>query len=433
MRRRGVIIATTRQYASCCNHRWPFWNRLLAVLCLSALAISVTVSGSRANETVPQAKPSTSIQGVVKPGQSVFVLLRQAGVEAAEALQLQRAIRSVYDIRHVRVGHAYSVDVTADGLLQRFMYEIDDQKRLEAERQNETFTGRLLPIAYAYKQRVIQGVIQGSLYEALAGRQESLKIAADLVDIFAWEIDFHTDLRDGDAYRLLIEERFRDDAAASYYRILAAELVCQRRVVQAILYPLQGDDGAYYHPDGRSLRRMFLRSPLRYTRISSRFSHRRFHPVLKRYRPHLGIDYAAPIGTPVRSVADGVVVQAGRRGANGKMIKIRHNRVYSTYYLHLSRFARGIRPGGRVGQGQVIGYVGSTGLSTGPHLDFRLTKNGTYLNPLVHQSLEAPPLARRTLPVFHDHAERLLAKLKHPETTSRQMAAHASSAGQDSK
>jgi len=175
---------------------------------------------------------------------------------------------------------------------------------------------------------------------------------------------------------------------------------------------------------------MFLRSPLRYTRISSGFARRRLHPIRGDYRPHFGIDYAAPRGTPVRSVADGVVVHAGRQGANGNMIKIRHNRVYSTYYLHLSRFARGLRAGRRVTQGQVIGYVGATGLATGPHLCFRLTKNGTYLNPLRHQSLEAPPVARQALPAFQAYAERLLAKLDPSEATPKQVAAHAPALGE---
>lgn len=360
-------------------------------------------------------------QGTIKRGQTVFELLRQAGVSASEVWQLRHAVQSLYDIGHVRIGQLYRIELAPDGRLQRFKYEIDTRHRLEVERQGQAFTGELVPIAYDHKERVVQGAIQGSLYEALSSQGESPRIAADLVDIFAWAVDFHTDIRDGDAFRLLIEDRYRDGKRIGYNRILAAELSNRGRVVQAVYYPPNRDDGAYYHPDGRSLRRMFLRSPLRYTRISSRFSRRRFHPVLKRYRPHLGIDYAAPIGTPVHSVADGKVVRAGRDRVNGKIIKVRHNHVYSTYYLHLSRFARGVRVGKRVTQGQVIGYVGSTGLSTGPHLDFRLTKNGKYLNPLRHKSLEAPPLSRRALPAFQAYAEQQLARLTPSEAVSQQI------------
>jgi murein DD-endopeptidase MepM/ murein hydrolase activator NlpD len=352
------------------------------------------------------------------------VLLRQAGVSAAEVLELQRAVRSLYNIRHLRVGQAYSIEVTADGLLQHFMYEIDAQRRLEVVRRGQTFVGQLEPIVYEHKERVVQGTIHGSLYAVLASQKETPKIAVDLVDIFSWEVDFHTDVRDGNTFRVLIEERYRDGELVGYHRILAAELVNRKHISKAVYYPPDGDNGAYYHPDGRSMRRMFLRSPLRYTRISSRFSHRRFHPVLKGYRPHLGIDYAAPVGTPVRSVADGVVIRAGRKKAEGKMVKIRHNRIYTTYYMHLSRFARGLRVGKRVTQGQVIGYVGSTGRATGPHLDFRMTKHGKYLNPLRHKNIEAPSLSRQALPAFQAYAERLLAKLAHAEPGRQQWVTH---------
>jgi murein DD-endopeptidase MepM/ murein hydrolase activator NlpD len=295
--------------------------------------------------------------------------------------------------------------------LLRFTYEIDAQHMLEVERQAQTFVGRLAPIAYEHRERVLQATMQTSLYATLAERGEDLRIAADLAEIFAWDVDFYTDMRSGDAFRVLLEERYRDGKPVGYHRILAAELLKQERVLQAVYYPREEDSGAYYRPDGHSMRRMFLRSPLQYTRISSQFSPRRLHPILKQYRPHLGIDYAAPMGTPVCSVADGVVVWAAQKGGNGKMVTVRHNPVYSTYYLHLSRFANGIRVGDRVSQGQIIGYVGSSGLSTGPHLDFRMTKHGKFLNPLGHNDVAAPPLSREVLPNFRAYARRLLVAL----------------------
>jgi murein DD-endopeptidase MepM/ murein hydrolase activator NlpD len=326
-------------------------------------------------------------------------------------MTLHEAIREIYDIQHLRVGQPYSIAVTPVGQLLRFTYDIDAQHTLAVERQAQTFVGRLTAIAYEHRERVVQATIQTSLYAALAERGEDQQIAADLAEIFAWEVDFYTDLRRGDAFRVLLEERYRDGKAVGYHRILAAELTNQERVLQAVYYPREEDDGAYYRPDGRSIRRMFLRSPLQYTRISSQFSPRRFHPILKQYRPHLGIDYAAPMGTPVRSVADGVVAWAARKGGNGKMVTVRHNTVYSTYYLHLSRFAPGLRVGDHVSQGQIIGYVGSSGLSTGPHLDFRMTRHGKFLNPLSHNDIVAPPLSREVLPDFRAYAQRLLVAL----------------------
>jgi murein DD-endopeptidase MepM/ murein hydrolase activator NlpD len=301
--------------------------------------------------------------------------------------------------------------VAADGALQHFTYEIDTQQRLEVKRHGQTFVGRLEPIAYEQKNRVLQGTIRGSLYEALAVRGESLQIAADLAEIFAWDVDFHKGLRHGDTFRVLLEERYRDGHFVGHHRILAAEMVNQQRLLQAVYYAAPAAQSTYYRPNGTPVRRMFLRSPLQYTRISSQFSQHRLHPILGQYRPHLGIDYAAPTGTPVRSVADGVIAWAGMKGASGNMVEVRHNSIYSTFYLHLSHFATGIHVGRRVEQGEVIGYVGSTGLATGPHLDFRLTKAGKYLNPLEHKNIEAPPLPREVLPAFRTHARHLLAEL----------------------
>lgn len=191
---------------------------------------------------------------------------------------------------------------------------------------------------------------------------------------------------------------------------MAAELVNRGRLIQTVYYQHDQMEG-YYQPDGRSMRSLFLRSPLQYTRISSRFSHSRFHPILKRRRPHLGVDLAAPLGTPVRAIGNGQVIWAGLKGPNGKMVKIKHDERYTSYYLHLANYADGIEAGTQVEQGQVIGYVGSTGLSTGPHLDFRLTENGQYVNPLKQQNLSAPPLAQAILPKFQLYAKRLIKKL----------------------
>jgi murein DD-endopeptidase MepM/ murein hydrolase activator NlpD len=352
-----------------------------------------------------------SVTGTVARGATSYTLLQGAGASAAEVTALREAIRDVYDIRQLRAGQPYSLEVTPEGQLLRFTYEIDPQHILEVERQDQTFVGRLTPIPYKHKERVVHATIRASLYETLAAQGEDVRLAADLAEIFACDVDFYTDLRRGDTLRMILEDRYRDGKRIGYRRILAAELSNQAHVFQAIYYPGEGDTGAYYRPDGRSMRRMFLRSPLQYTRISSQFSPRRFHPILKRYRPHLGIDYAAPLGTPVRSVGDGVVTWVGSKGGNGKMVAIQHNRVYATYYLHLSRFANDIQVDDRVTQGQIIGYVGSTGLSTGPHLDFRMTKNGRFLNPLGHDNVEAQPLPREVLPAFRAYAKRLLVAL----------------------
>jgi murein DD-endopeptidase MepM/ murein hydrolase activator NlpD len=364
---------------------------------------------------------------MVTKGQTALSIFRQAGVEVAQVIELQQAIRSVYNLNHLRPGQPYRIEPAHDGTLQRFTYEIDAQRRLKVARDTQTFVAQIEPIHYERRERVLSGHIDASLYDTLLDQGENPRLVSDFADIFAWSVDFDTELQPGDSFRLLIEERWRSGQIPEYHRILVAELVNKERVLHAVYY-IHNQQGAYYQPDGRSMRGMFLRSPLHYTRISSSFSRRRFHPILKRYRPHLGIDYAAPYGTPVRSVAAGIVKWAGRKGANGKLVKIYHNSTYTTYYLHLSRVARGMRRGARVDQGQVIGYVGSTGLSTGPHLDFRLTQHGTYINPLTHKNLEAPPLPQKVLPTFRSYADNLLAKLSLPAPVLQQ---YVSSAGRE--
>jgi murein DD-endopeptidase MepM/ murein hydrolase activator NlpD len=364
------------------------------------------------------------IEGVIQKGQTAVGIFRQVGVTTTQVMELQRVIHPVYDLRLLRTGQPYRIQLTSDGALQTFTYEIDSEDRLEVAYQGETFTGRIEPIRYTRRERVISGRIDDSVHATLMAQDESPRLVSDFANIFAWVIDFDTDLHQGDTFRLLIEERWRDGTLPHYHRILAAELINRERVWQAVYYSHDQQE-AYYQPDGRSLRGMFLRSPLQYTRISSRFTHRRFHPILKNYRPHLGVDYAAPLGTPVRSVAAGTVRWAGAKGASGNMIQIHHNHTYTSYYLHLSRLARGIRRGTRVQQSQIIGYVGSTGLSTGPHLDFRLTQHGEYINPLTHKSIEAPPLSPQVLPTFRSYAKNTLAKLSQPESVLQRSAATA--------
>lgn len=353
----------------------------------------------------------TPFSDTVRKGDTALLILERAGVDVPQAMALYRAVRNVYNLRHINVGHAYHVLMDAGGQIQEFIYEIDHRQRLAVARDSQGFTGQLNVIPYERNERLVVGELSESIYATLKAQGESPRLIRDFADIFAWSVDFATDLRQGDAFRLLIEEHVRKGQPAEYHRILAAELTNHKRKLQTIYYD-HDDVGGYYRPDGRSMQGMFLRSPLRYTRISSPFSQRRFHPILKRYRPHLGVDYAAPRGTPVRSVADGIVSWVGRKGANGNMIVVSHHHAYKSYYLHLSRYAPGLRRDKRVTQGQIIGYVGSTGRSTGPHLDFRLARHGTYLNPLKHRNMEGPAIPENALPNFHKHAETMLTKLQ---------------------
>ncbi|MEE8184546.1 MAG: peptidoglycan DD-metalloendopeptidase family protein, partial [Acidobacteriota bacterium] len=242
------------------------------------------------------------------------------------------------------------------------------------------FRSRMEQIPYEIKLVRLNVTVRVSFMRSIVEAGGSPQIAMEMAEIFEWVIDFHKDLNEGDRIDALIERRFLYGRPSGFGRILSARFAVGKKTHEAV-YFARGSE-VYYTPEGKSLRRAFLRSPLRYTRISSRFSKRRLHPILRRYRPHYGVDYAAPRGTPVRAVADGQVVWASWKGAAGKMVRIRHERSYTTEYLHLSGFARGMRRGKRVAQGKVIGYVGSTGLSTGPHLDFRIKHFGRPVDPI---------------------------------------------------
>jgi murein DD-endopeptidase MepM/ murein hydrolase activator NlpD len=248
---------------------------------------------------------------------------------------------------------------------------------------------------------------------------ETPALAIRLADIFAWDIDFIRDIRVGDTFVAVVEKRSRDGQFVGYGRIEAAQFVNQGEAYHGFLFADAQGNAQYFDEQGRSLRKAFLKAPLNFTRISSGFTLNRLHPVLGYRRPHPAIAYAAPMGTPVKTVGDGVVLQRGWDKGGGNYIKIRHNGVYETVYMHLKGFAKGIANGARVRQGQVIGYVGSTGMSTGPHLDFRMKKNGTYINPRTIKSPPADPVARERMAEFMSHIQPLMARCTAPGCCTR--------------
>ena len=240
-----------------------------------------------------------------------------------------------------------------------------------------------------------EGEITTNLYLSALSHNINPKLILELADIFCWDINFFTDLRPGDKYQFIYEKIYVNGRFLCYGRILAAKFVNQRRCFEAYYFETHHNNGSYYDAKGRPLQKAFLKSPLRYKRISSGFSYHRRHPILGIVRPHLGIDYAAPTGTPVESIADGKIVYIGWKGGYGKFIKIRHNHRYSSTYGHLSRFAKGLKRGSWVKQGQVIGYVGMTGLATGPHLDFRFLVGNRFINYLKFNPPPASPLPKK--------------------------------------
>jgi murein DD-endopeptidase MepM/ murein hydrolase activator NlpD len=359
-------------------------------------------------------------RGHVSQYQTFADLLTPHGVSYKRAVQLAQAIQPEFSVRNIQSGHRYRVYVNP--WLQRaqyLVYQIDPVKYVvfNVQKPSKSHVDRR-PVDRAWT--VVEGTIDGSLYETLTANEAHPRLALRLSEVFAWQIDFFR-IRAGDSFRVLYEQRRVDGEPVAPGKILAASF--QHKDERYLGFRFDDGNGAqYFDRDGQSLRRKLLKAPLRYSRISSGFSNRRYHPVLKRYRPHHGTDYAAPLGTPVHSVGDGTVVKAGHFGPNGNYIKVRHNETYSSGYLHLSDFADGIQPGAEVKQGETIGYVGSTGRSTGPHLDYRLWKHGTAVDPYAIELPPSRPVSPQHRSAYRKIVTDRLSRLFPLRTFSRRMA-----------
>lgn len=332
-----------------------------------------------ASSRIPELR---EIVGFFQPHQTVTDALTGHGISSTLTDRIVSSAREEYNLSRVKAGQPYWIHLTADGLFRDFRYPVDDQRYLTVFQDPEQ--DRLVPVMkdFPYETRVetVSGVIESSLFAAVRDLGEMDQLALDLADIFASDIDFYSDIQSGDSFKVLIEKKYLNGKNTKYGAIQAAAFRNRQKVFSGFRFHDENGKPAYYAPDGKSLKRSFLKSPLKFGRISSKFSLGRMHPILRIVRPHLGVDYAAPVGTPVQAVGAGIVINAGMSGGSGRMVKLRHAGGFETAYLHLSRIA--VKSGSRVNQGDVIGYVGSSGLSTGPHLDFRVVRHGTPINPL---------------------------------------------------
>jgi murein DD-endopeptidase MepM/ murein hydrolase activator NlpD len=348
----------------------------------------------------------------IRPGDTLYQLLVDAGVAPREVGRLLSTCKSEPDMQRLRAGELveFFFDRSSEQI-HKVRYQDKDGDVLVLGRGPGGWVSSRYRKPVVVTTALAQGTISESLYESASDEDIDFELAMALADIFAWDIDFYVDLRPDDSYRFLYEERFREGALVGHGRILVAVFDNAGVRHQAYYYRVPGREADYYDARGRSLRKVFLKSPLRYTRISSGFSRRRLHPILKIYRPHLGIDYAAPVGTPVVAVGDGRIAFKGWKGGYGRFIAIRHNGRYTTTYGHLSRYASGLKRADTVKQGQVIGYVGASGLATGPHLDFRMQRRGKFVNPLRVSLAAAEPVPPAQMEAFQQRVVFLESKL----------------------
>ena len=337
------------------------------------------------------------VEGKVRSGQFFSTLLTSLGMNNQEAYLLTQACDSVFDVRSLRVGNAYQAYYDAS-VLQYLVYERDRVGGV-------VFDCRPPYGAWVYEKpvrvesRYADVTINTSLWNDMLDAGVSPLLIVNLSDIYAWTIDFFA-LQKGDRFRVLYDERVCDGEVIAVDTVRYAVFSHGGQELPMIMFDQKDGGNIWWNEKGESMRKAFLKAPLQYSRISSGFSYARKHPVTRKVQPHTGVDYAAPKGTPVMTIGDGVVTSVKYEGAGGNTVRIRHNSVYSTAYLHLSRYAKGLKAGQRVRQGEVIGYVGSTGRSTGPHLDFRVWKNGTPINPLKMDSPPAEPIKEANRAAF---------------------------------
>ena len=374
-----------------------------------------------ASSPVPAAKPQmvTDDPAVATPahrvtvssGDSLYLIFKRLGLPQRDLAVMTGTKPLARKLARISPRQELEFYVDTESRLTRLVHRLDRIRSLHVYRDGNSFTFEEVIEPPEVAVATATGAIDSSLFEAGQRAGLSDNLIMQMAEIFGWDVDFALDIRAGDRFALVFEEQFKDGEKIGEGPIVAAEFTNRGRQVRAVRYIDPTGRADYFSPDGRSMRKAFLRTPVNFTRISSRFSFSRRHPILHKIRAHRGVDYAAPRGTAVKASGDGRVIFAGRNGGYGRTVILKHGSVYTTLYAHLSRFSRGIRPGKRVEQGQTIGYVGSTGLATGPHLHYEFRIRGVHRDPLKVELPRAAPLADGYMTDFREKAKPLLAKL----------------------
>ncbi len=350
---------------------------------------------------------------VLPPKSTLNSVFRELGVSPQSIHQIVEAAKPINDLGRLHAGTRFQLTYLPGSQNEvigvRFRFSHVEQ--LEVKKNGDTWLAEKNIEAVDIKIRTFTGIVKSSLWESATQAKMDPNLISDLSEVFAWQIDFSREVRVRDRWRISVEQKWVKGQPIGWGSILAAEYETADQKYSAILFDVGDGERGYFAPDGTSLKKMFLKSPLRFGRISSRFTTKRFHPILQINRPHLGVDYAAPIGTPIRAIGDGVISEAGWRGTAGNMIRLRHNSIYMTAYKHLKGFAKGIRSGSRVAQGQVIGYVGNTGLSSGPHLHFEFFQSGRFVDPLGKKFPSADPVPQALMGQFEAQRKNLVSSL----------------------
>jgi len=351
------------------------------------------------------------ITHTIKRGDNLSSIFKKRGGTLVEAIEVAKLDDAKW-LRTLRPGRKLDLQFANDGKLVALRYELDAIRyRFLKREENGGYVSAERERDYEIRQSHANGVIKSSLFQAAAQAGISDKLVGKFAGIFGWNIDFSSEIQKGDRFSLIYDEKVINGKVVGGGVIHAAEFVHDGEVYRAIRHVDEEGYESYYTPEGQSLKRAFLRSPMQFSRVTSGFSKRRYHPVLKKWRAHKGVDYGAPRGTPILATADGRITHLGRKNGYGKAIILKHGHQYSTLYAHMSRYKKGLKSGGKVRQGDVIGYVGSTGLATGPHLHYEFRLNGTHRNPLTVKLPTSNPIEKKYHADFLQHAQKWVAKL----------------------
>lgn len=383
---------------------------------LAGSFLIISASGPGRNADLPNEK-EVSVEDEypfsIGPGSTLYSVLSDVGVPPMEIGRVAEAAKPIQDLSRVRTGTRFKLAYGgAEGTeLIGITFRMSPVDIIELKKANGAWAAGKKAIVVNTQVVTFMGHVNSTLWESAENAKMDPNLISELAEIFAWQVDFAREVRMNDRWRISVEQKIVDGRPIGWGRIIAAEYENAGQLYSAVLFRTGEEVLGYFAPDGTSLRRMFLKSPIRFGRISSTFQRRRFHPILKIFRPHLGVDYAAPRGTPVHAVGNGTVTFAGWNGDAGYVLRIRHNSIYETAYKHLSGYAKGISKGVRVQQGQVVAMVGSTGLSTASHLHFEFYENGKYINPQGKKFPSAEPVPTNLMSLFISAAKPLLSTL----------------------
>jgi len=359
------------------------------------------------------------VQGRLERNQTVFHALVGRGMEREKVTPMVAAMAKVFNFQRAQVGDQFECRRDLDGNILEFRYQSSPEDIYVTRLVGDQYVAEKINIPKSMRVELIEGELKQSLFQAVTEKGEESQLARRFMDLFLFDFDFGTDSQPGDGFKMLVEKIYLEDRFYKYGHILAASYQSGDQIFTAYYFDAKPDDeepGDYYDPEGRSLRRLFLKSPVKGARLTSGFSLKRYHPVLKRYRPHYGVDYGAPTGTPIMAIGDGEVTFVGgdRKRGYGKRVELRHEQGYSSLYAHMSAFRRRLKVGDKVKQKDIIGYIGSTGVSTGPHLHLGMRKNGAWVDPQAIKSERGAALRGRALKAFKAEYQTLLARLQPP-------------------